>query len=952
MIDTVDLPSELTLGVSENRRAPLADQLRQRRAATEILKRFQTQPGVILADEVGMGKTFVALAVAHAIGSRSRKGPVVVMAPPNLLEKWRADLNAFCSLYLPEVRTVERSNLKVGGKPDGTVFRYGVARHSIEFLKLLDDSPRERCHVILLAQGAMSRAQTDPWVRLALIREVFRRHGRRERLRLVKPQIHRFLGRLLHALGQQQGAIDGDEIWIRLLQEDPEDWKATFNAQARSEKRQLDDDPVPAAICRVLPRIDVELLSKAIAEMPVRARGGEERVNERIDQARTALRQGEGHLWKEILAKARWRSPLLILDEAHHLKNPRTSLARQFRGLQSRDSDEDLKLGDGALAGAFERMLFLTATPFQLGHQELIQVLRRFLDVRWDGEAFGDRETVCAELDELRTQLTASQHAAVRLQHAWTRLQPEDFGHEGSEAWWLEPTAADQQQLTLSQKTFVDRLRGAVLEKRKSESGLRKWIIRHNRPEIWPETSIRRRHHRDGHFHGEGDLRGLEIPSDQLLPFFLAARSEAAGAADLLGQALCSSYEAFRDTRLDSAASREDQLEEVDCAPPHGENWYLSQFDQAVERCSGGVHPKIYATVRKAADLWEAGEKVLIFAFYRKTCRALRIHISRELERRIEERAQARLGLSGGAQDQATIDRLIGTLQSRFFDHPEAPGRAALDTALRALTAPFVDQLTDAEDCPDEILDVLRRFLRTRTTLIRSFPLERHEETDPAEAVELLLSAQDSSGFSWTDKFTRFLEFLLHQCSSPEERRLYLDAAGRTKTGDIRLQADDPEPGDEESIRTLPNVQGATGETHRETRQRLMRSFNTPFFPDIFICSQVMGEGVDLHRDCRHIIHHDLDWNPSNLEQRTGRVDRIGSKAEQKQLPIPVYRPFLAGTSDERMYRVMTDREAWFRIVMGHDEVNRLIPMSHDGVTRAIPPELQAQLTFQLGLSE
>ena len=73
-----------------------------------------------------------------------------------------------------------------------------------------------------------------------------------------------------------------------------------------------------------------------------------------------------------------------------------------------------------------------------------------------------------------------------------------------------------------------------------------------------------------------------------------------------------------------------------------------------------------------------------------------------------------------------------------------------------------------------------------------------------------------------------------------------------------------------------------------------MRAFNTPFFPDILVCSQVMGEGVDLQRFCRHVIHHDLDWNPSTIEQRTGRIDRLGCKAEGRH-PIVVYLPYLAG---------------------------------------------------------
>jgi hypothetical protein len=38
-----------------------------------------------------------------------------------------------------------------------------------------------------------------------------------------------------------------------------------------------------------------------------------------------------------------------------------------------------------------------------------------------------------------------------------------------------------------------------------------------------------------------------------------------------------------------------------------------------------------------------------------------------------------------------------------------------------------------------------------------------------------------------------------------------------------------------------------------------------------------------------------------------------------------VYLPYLAGTADERRYRVMSDRERWFRVVMGQDEAARLI---------------------------
>jgi len=113
------------------------------------------------------------------------------------------------------------------------------------------------------------------------------------------------------------------------------------------------------------------------------------------------------------------------------------------------------------------------------------------------------------------------------------------------------------------------------------------------------------------------------------------------------------------------------------------------------------------------------------------------------------------------------------------------------------------------------------------------------------------------------------------------------------------------------------------------------------------VCSRVMGEGIDLHRYCRHVVHHDLDWNPSAIEQRTGRTDRLGCKAECEH-PIVVFRPYLDGGADHRQYRVMTDRESWFRIVMGQEELARLVPSDGDRLSLPPPSELQRSLAFDL----
>ena len=133
-----------------------------------------------------------------------------------------------------------------------------------------------------------------------------------------------------------------------------------------------------------------------------------------------------------------------------------------------------------------------------------------------------------------------------------------------------------------------------------------------------------------------------------------------------------------------------------------------------------------------------------------------------------------------------------------------------------------------------------------------------------------------------------------------------------------------------------------------ETRQNLMLTFNTPFYPDVLIATSVMAEGVDLHLNCRHIIHHDLSWNPSILEQRTGRIDRIGAKVEQCGKSMEVYLPYVAATQDEKMFKVVMDRERWFNILMGEEYKEDLMSTEKIAERIPLPDDIVKELAFKL----
>jgi len=48
------------------------------------------------------------------------------------------------------------------------------------------------------------------------------------------------------------------------------------------------------------------------------------------------------------------------------------------------------------------------------------------------------------------------------------------------------------------------------------------------------------------------------------------------------------------------------------------------------------------------------------------------------------------------------------------------------------------------------------------------------------------------------------------------------------------------------------------------------------------ISTDVFQEGEDLHTFCDSVVHYGLSGSPVSLEQKTGRVDRVGSMAQRR----------------------------------------------------------------------
>ena len=922
--------------ISEN------DALRQKCTAEEILRRLENQPGLILADEVGMGKTFVALAVALSVATSDRmKRPVVVMVPSTLKEKWPRDFEVFREKCLPESLS--------------SSICCGCAETGVDFLKLLDDTEENRKSIIFLTHGAMSRGLTDDsgvWIKLALIQQALYRRWDTDNL---KRALYRVLSRLLRVTKFDRL---GEELWEKLLDSDTEKWLRILNRFGIDEK----DDPVPKGVRSVLEKIEVQSLYDEIREIPQRE---SKNLDERIRETRRILNDEIRSVWVKCLANLDIQLPLLILDEAHHLKNPDTKLASLFRSKDAEEDAEELKL-KGPLAGMFERMLFLTATPFQLGHYELCSVLERFQGISWKNSTApaGGLAQFQAGLDDLGTKLDQAQEAAVRLDHDWERLDEDDLvinGHKLTSVheWW---SIARSTQVGLTPTaSLVNKSYGQTKQRMKNaEALLKKWVVRHMRDKYVScnEGLIKRRKHFVGKSmiseDNECHTEGIEIVGSSLLPFLLSARLASLNpeSRPFFSEGMASSYEAFLITRKLRQNMRLTDSDDDDGAfynpvdDPTVE-WYLRQLEESLPPKDSACyvqHPKVKATVDKVVDLWLRGEKVLVFCHYVTTGKVLRQYISEAMRIKI-----LTLGTQKIKCASEEVMEKLETIGARFFDQ-ESRLRSSIDEKVKGMILSYHSLRT----YEIKILDIVRRYLRTPTFLVRYFPLDKNK-LDKSD-FEAIFHATDGSGLSLQELLVLFFDFLQNHCGKAE-RENFIDALLSIQTGnfmsvDVGNAYTEDELQEEKSERLLPNVRLINGTTKQETRQKIMLTFNTPFYPDVLVASNVMAEGVDLHLNCRYVIHHDLCWNPSTLEQRTGRIDRIGAKVEKCGKPIHVYFPFISETQDEKMYRVVMDRERWFKVVMG--EKYKLDAKTTEKLASRVPfPEEAAEeLMFNLSISE
>jgi superfamily II DNA or RNA helicase len=123
------------------------------------------------------------------------------------------------------------------------------------------------------------------------------------------------------------------------------------------------------------------------------------------------------------------------------------------------------------------------------------------------------------------------------------------------------------------------------------------------------------------------------------------------------------------------------------------------------------------------------------------------------------------------------------------------------------------------------------------------------------------------------------------------------------------------------------------GGVSREDRRRIMATFRAGGY-DFVLANRVASEGLDFEF-CSAVINYDLPWNPMEIEQRIGRIDRIGQTEET----ILIVNFVNESTIDERILTRLLDR-----IEIFESSIGALEPI----ISASAPKVLQAGFDFTL----
>lgn len=179
------------------------------------------------------------------------------------------------------------------------------------------------------------------------------------------------------------------------------------------------------------------------------------------------------------------------------------------------------------------------------------------------------------------------------------------------------------------------------------------------------------------------------------------------------------------------------------------------------------------------------------------------------------------------------------------------------------------DDLDDLEEAPESEIEAAEELVVDQATAARTIEELRVEISMLKDLENSALQLRQSGEDRKWDELSRLLQNSTAMFDSSGNRRKLVIF---TEHRDTLSYLSDRIGGLLGKPESLVTIHGGVG---REERRKAQESFTHDKEVHILLATDAAGEGINLQR-AHLMVNYDLPWNPNRLEQRFGRIHRIG----------------------------------------------------------------------------
>ena len=230
---------------------------------------------------------------------------------------------------------------------------------------------------------------------------------------------------------------------------------------------------------------------------------------------------------------------------------------------------------------------------------------------------------------------------------------------------------------------------------------------------------------------------------------------------------------------------------------------------------------------------------------------------------------QRRLASSPAAIHES-LKRRLSRLEGRLEE--EKLGRKGgdpVDPTVEPEYGPVLDE-DDLEEATGEEIESHEERLLDRATAAQTIA-ELEAEISELRRLEGLANKLRRSGMDtkWRELDRILNDPLVHDPARDVRRKIVIFTEARDTLNYLAGRIRD-RTGEAESVTVIH------GGVPRDRRRGIIAAFNDDPAVRFLLANDAAGEGVNLQRGAHLMVNYDLPWNPNRLEQRFGRIHRIG----------------------------------------------------------------------------